>query len=547
MLEKVSLSTTVGNARQSLFFIDNLLKQTSVKCLKLFVPFTLASGICLNKLLWNNSSFTNLSLSIQRSHGRNITKSDMAQFIEELGVAISSNPVLRSLDLDFSTFDGTPTNLLNLLTGLISSQSLERLRLNMNSTYFLGSYKDLHFANYNRQVCFEETFQIPLHVPPTNLKYLSLERCGLHYIRDFLCNTVLPNCPKLLELDLSSNYLDDFDYNHIASVISERSSIVSLNLSQCKLDDNGVEVFANLLSQNRSLMWLNLIGNDYSLMGRLAIADVCNQQKARKVKILTSHPSNVIDVTGYTVVLEHVKSLQQLLDLCDVSNTIITTITFFKCNLLETNTLEYFFSLLKEQNHIVLVEFLDSRFSYDAFLVVYDELRYIKGINLNLGNYQLNVNSGFLGFAGRFEAGIPSNLIDSLVTRDIKVFDCSKATFGSASNDLELGLELLKADVCSFSTRRVKWNGKYLELDLHGTHMDLLIPFQSYSCLKKLNLSRISDVDCSYLSPFPLLEDLNLSFISSVKNYPILKSFPHLDKRPSALFRDETRIDTSYY
>ncbi|KAL0239729.1 hypothetical protein GEMRC1_009837 [Eukaryota sp. GEM-RC1] len=402
--------------------------------------------------------------------------------------------------------------------------SLERLHLEGSSDFDFSS----HLQVSSRK---------PL-IRPGKLKYLSLQSISLRDNWDFLHSSVLPNCPLLQELDLSHSGLHDL----IDSRFLLTTSISVLNLSHCRLGDAQVEILANLLLMGGHLRLLNIKHNPYSLLGHSSIVEACSHRKY--VQVFSSYPDDVIDIVGYDLSEKHALALNRLMELYDSSGKHVSEIRFSDCCFSEASGFGRFVSLLKTNEFINHIVFIEPKFSFQVLLILYAKMKLMSHVNVTLLPYQLNVSSGLLGFVGPlnwFVGLFPSNLIELLIETSIKMLDCSKATFDSVDTEFQLGLILLKATNCSFTTPRVKWDGENLELDLSELRIEYLTKFKCFPCLKKLNLRRVKGFSCNVLDLFPYLEDLNLSFTSNVSNFERLNDFVHLDRRCGSIFRDEAK------
>ncbi|KAL0242622.1 hypothetical protein GEMRC1_005185 [Eukaryota sp. GEM-RC1] len=409
------------------------------------------------------------------------------QIIPVFQSAVGSSIFLKSINLKFLGTFSTQI-FYTFLAWLVSQQSLERFKLQL----FKFSYVNSNFPD-NLLLLPK-----PHQIQSINLKYLKLQglksRDGSH----FLWASIIANCLLLQELDLSHNV---FEYSLGDRVVSSAmlcTSLYKLNLSGCGLKDAEVEVLANLLLHSDSLQFLNLKHNSYSLLGHMVIADVCNQRKY--LQVLSSYPKDVIVLDEYQVVDRHVVALNRLLDLCSITGDCQSEIRFEQCMFFDLQSFKSFIRVLKSHKLTNTVVFANSSFDFLVFLSLYDEMKHLGHINFTLDPYHIDVNNGILGFAGRLGNGFRSEI---LASRSIKMFDCSRARFRSAASDLKFSWDLLKASVCSFSTPRVKWVGHNLELDLSDSDIEYLKYFESFTCLKKLNLTRIKGFDCHVLDSFP--------------------------------------------
>ncbi|KAL0235571.1 hypothetical protein GEMRC1_002153 [Eukaryota sp. GEM-RC1] len=371
----------------------------------------------IHNVFRRNLSLSRLSLKFEAS------RTTIQHINESLESGMHSSRLER-IDLYFCK-GGTILQFASLLSWLMCQKNLKHLHIDMYS-----------------HASAEGGYREPMIIRPNNLKYLSLRSGYVNDLNYFMCDTVFVKCPNLQELDLSYISLRRLVNDVFASVLLS-TSLVLLNLSHCNLKDREIQILASFVLQFGSLRLLNLKHNPYSITGHTAMIEASEQRK--RVKVLRT-----IDVVDGRFDQEDVEVFNQLLILYDKSDQFLTEVKFTDCSFYDQSSFTSFISRLRTNEFIKTIVFSNPTFSFDVFLLFYDNINLISHIDITLQPYRLDVSSGLLGFAGSFGYSFPLNMIEILVSRSIKVFDCSKATFPSVSSDLQFGLNLLKASVCSF-------------------------------------------------------------------------------------------------
>jgi Ran GTPase-activating protein (RanGAP) involved in mRNA processing and transport len=235
---------------QALFALGmGLTFNTSLKYLRLRVRFFGQHAVALRKGLSHNKTLEHLHL--QQSTFSN-------DAVDAIAGALQANRSLKIIELDDCNL--APEQIVKFVEALENHPKLDHLNLNLNATSSIAMYSIASLLSSGS----------------STLSKLDLGRQQLGQ-NEKVDIKVLSNALKLntslIELNLSSNGLDDEDVALIADAIVENSTLQRLTLNNNKITDVGIQSLADRLPEMKGLKALWLLDNLFHPEGARALVD----------------------------------------------------------------------------------------------------------------------------------------------------------------------------------------------------------------------------------------------------------------------------------